>query len=265
VNKQMGMPDATGLVADGTSVYFGGSASSRKPMAFARELVRAGRQDLDVMTFVGSAEIEVLVAGGAARSVAAAYVGLGDLGAAPRFRKAVEEGALEDREHSEWTLVGGLRAGAMGIPFLPTRAAMGSEIGDRLGIEEIDDPYGGGRHLAIRPIRPDVTVIHAWRASAAGNVQMSWPPEHLWDVDVVAARAARTLVVTVEEVVPDDVIEQVAQLTRLFSFEVDAVVAAPGGSWPTASPPVTREDHDAIADYARSGGPADHPLVVGPA
>lgn len=245
---------AADLVADGDTVYVGGAVLRRKPLALCRALVEAGRRDLHVVTFAGSLEVEVLLAGGAVTTVSSAYVGLGHHGFAPRFRAASEQGGVVDHEHSEWTLLGRLRAAEMGVPFLPTRGGTGSEVVDALGYATVDDPYHGATYLAVPPLHPDVTLLHAWRASPAGDVQFVWPPEHLWDVDVLAARAARRVVVTVDEVVDDDVVAAEPQLTRLFGFEVDAIVHAPRGAWPTASPPVYDEDADAVAAYLAADG-----------
>ena len=241
------------MVPDGSFLYVGGASLRRKPMMLLRALVDVGRVELSVMTFAGSVDIEVLVGSGAATSVSSAYVGLGSLGFAPAFKRAAETGSIDDREYSEWTMLAGLRAAAMGVPFIPTRGGLGSELLDHLEPEMIDDPYGTGSYLAIAPIRPDVTVLHAWRATPAGSVQMAWPPEHLWDVDVVAARASDRTIVTVEEIVPDHVVASDAHLTVLNAADVDVVVQAPGGSWPTAGPPVHEEDHEVIRAYATEG------------
>jgi len=246
-----------GGVASGSCVYLGGAVLRRKPLAFVRALVAAGVRDLDVVTFTGSLDVELLLAGDAVRSISSAYVGLGSVGFAPRFSAAARAGTVRDVEHTEWTLLGRLRAAAMGVPFLPTRAGAGSEVVDALGFERVRDPYSGASYLALPPLRPDVAVLHAWRASPAGDVQLPWPPEHLWDVDVLAARAAERVVVTVEEVVPEATVAAAPELTRLFGFEVDAVVETPGGAWPTASPPVHDTDEAAVAAYAASGGDLD--------
>jgi glutaconate CoA-transferase subunit A len=220
------------------------------------ELAHAGRRDLDLVTFVGGLEVEALLAAGALRSVTASSVGLGLHGRAPRFAEAVAEEALEDREMSEWMLVGGLRAAAMGVPFLPTRAAIGSDLVPARGMRRVVDPYSGESFLAVPALAPDVAIIQAWRADADGNVQVPWPPDHLWDVDVVLARAARTVVVCAEEVAGSDTIARDGQLTRLFSFEVSHVVAASGGSWPTAHPPLHGEDGGWLHRHASDPGRA---------
>lgn len=255
MGRLLDLDAAADLVADGATAYLGGAVLRRKPMAFCHALAAAGRRDLHVVTFAGSLEVEVLLAGGAVGQLSTAYVGLGHHGLAPRFREAAGAGTRVDhREHSEWTLINRLRAAAMGVPFIPTRGGTGSDIVAALGYAEVVDPYGGARYLAIPPLRPDVAVLHAWRATATGDVQLTWPPEHLWDVDVLAARAADVVIVTVEEVVGEEVVAAEPHLTRLFGFEVDAVVHAPGGAWPTASPPDQDTDEGAVAAYLAGGG-----------
>lgn len=248
------LDDAVAQVRDGSVLYVGGAVLRRKPMAFCHALVAAGRRDLHLVTFAGSLEVEVLLAGGAVSVVSSAYVGLGHHGTAPHFRMASESGDLDDREHSEWSLIGRLRAAEMGVPFLPTRGGTGSEIVEALGYVTIEDPYEGGAYLAVPPLRPDVSVLHAWRGTVEGDVQFAWPPEHLWDVDVLAARAAHHVIVTVDEVVGPDLVAAQSHLTRLFGFEVDAVVHVPDGAWPTASPPTYEEDEEAISAYLASSG-----------
>lgn len=248
--------DVVAAVPDGATLGIGGVGLSRKPMRAVLEIARAGRRDLDLVTFVGGLDVEVLLAADALRSVAASSVGLGLHGRAPRFAEAVAGEEVEDREMSEWMLVGGLRAAAMGVPFLPTRAGIGSDLVTARGLRRVVDPYDGESFLAVPALRPDVAIIQAWRADASGNVQVPWPPDHLWDVDVVLARAARTVVVCAEEVVGQDTIARDGQLTRLFSFEVGHVVAASGGSWPTAHPPLHVEDGPWLHRHASDPGRA---------
>jgi glutaconate CoA-transferase subunit A len=115
------LEDAIGLVGDGDTVAIGGAVLSRKPMAAVRALAASGRRELELVTFAGSLEVEQLVAAGAVRAVRSSYVGLGSHGAAVGFTAAVSDGIIEDLEESEWMLLGRLRAGASGAPFIVTR------------------------------------------------------------------------------------------------------------------------------------------------
>lgn len=244
-----GWDDAVALVEDGSSVAFSGAVLRGKPVAAARALARAGRRDLELTTFTGSLEVELLLAANALGTVVSSYVGLGPHGLARGFSAAVAEGRVEDRELSEWMLVGGLRAAVMGLPFLPTRAALGSQLAEERGFRTILDPYTGDELLAVPAIRPDVAFLHAWRADEAGNVQFPWPPDHLADVDLLVARAARTVVVSVEEIVSADLVATEPERTKLFGFEVDLLVEAPGGARPGALPPLYHEDGEWIATH----------------
>jgi glutaconate CoA-transferase subunit A len=248
--------DAVALVEDGAAVGFSGAVLRGKPVAAALALARAGRRDLELVTFTGSAEVEVLLSAGALRSVVSSYVGLGSHGPARGFSAAVAGGTIEDREMSEWMLVGGLRAATMGIPFLPTRAALGSQLVEERGLRTVRDPYGGDELLAVPALHPDVAFVHAWRADPEGNVQLPWPPDHLADVDVLIARAARTVVVSVEEIVPVDVVAASAERTKLFGFEVDLLVESPRGAWPGSMPPLYEEDEHWLAEHLTGVGEA---------
>ncbi len=245
---------AADTVHDGETVYFGGTVLDRKPMELTRALIGAGRRDLDVVTFAGSLEIELLVAAGSVRSVAAAYVGLGRFGPAPRYVAGVKAGRFDDLEYSEWSLLGRLRAASMGIPFLPTRAGTGSETLAIHDFASVADPYSGDTYVALPPLQPDIALLHAWRASPSGHVQMASPPQHLWDVDVLAARAADRVIVGVDQIVSEEAIASTPEHTRIFGFEVDMVVELPRGSWPTSSPPQHDVDEGAIGTYVSSGG-----------
>ncbi len=250
-DRTMALDDALELIGDGASVAVGGAVLSRKPMAAVRALAQAGRRDLELITFAGSLEVELLLEAGALRAVRSSYVGLGSHGMAPRFAAAVSARSVEDSEESEWMLLGGLRAAASGLPFLPTRAALGSDLVAERGLREVTDPYTGERFLAVPALVPDVALVHAWRSDAEGNIQSRWPPDHLWDVDLLMARAARTVIVTVEQVVDAEEIRASAQHTILYGFEVDAVVETPGGARPTAFPPEYGIDETRLAELSQ--------------
>ncbi len=242
------LDDLAALVPDGSAVAFSGAVLRGKPVAAARAL--AAKRDLNLIAFTGSLEVELLLAAGALRSVTSSYVGLGSHGAARGFGRAVAAGTIDDRELSEWMLVGGLRAATMGIPFLPTRAALGSQLVEERGFRTVVDPYGGEEFLAVPPLRPEVGIVHAWRADEDGNVQFPWPPDHLADADVLVARASTTAIVTVEKIVPRRVVAQANERTRLFGFEVDLLVEAPGGARPGSLPPLYDEDEAWLEEHA---------------
>src|SRR5207342_2655414 len=129
-----------------------------------------------------------------------------------------------------------------------------SDLVAERGFRSVRDPYGGDELLAVPAIHPDVAFVHAWRADGEGNVQLPWPPDHLADVDVLVARAARTTFVSVEEIVSAEVVAAEPERTKLFGFEVDLLVEAPGGARPGALPPLYHEDGEWIAAHRESLG-----------
>lgn len=252
-SKLTTLEEALSAVGDGYVVGVGGSVLARKPMAALRCLAKRGLRELELLTFTGSLDVELLLEAGALRAVRASHVSLGEVGRARRFEQAVVTGAVEDLEESEWMLLGRLRAAASGMPFLPTRASMGSDLVPARGLREAQDPYTGERFLAVPALAPDVALVHAWRADAVGNVQLPWPPDHLWDIDVLLARAARHTIVTVERIVSSDELARSPERTKLFGFEIGAVAEAPGGAYPTASAPDYEVDLSAVAALAVQG------------
>jgi len=243
----VGLDEAVGIIRDGDTVAIGGAVLSRKPIAAVAALAHSGRRDLELVTFAGSVDVELLLGAGALRAVRSSYVGLGPHGPAPRFVEAVATGTVEDLEESEWMLLGRLRAAAAGMPFIATRAAMGSDLVQARGLREVSDPYSGERFLALPALHPDVAIVHAWKSDPRGNIQAPWPPDHLADVDLLLARAARRVIVTVERLVESEDVDASARDTVLYPFEVDAVVVAKNGAAPTAFPPLYGLDPPELA------------------
>ncbi len=245
------LDEAVAVIRDGDTVAIGGAVLSRKPIAAVRALARLGRRDLELVTFAGSLDVELLLGAGALRAVRSSYVGLGPHGPAPRFAQAVATGTVEDLEESEWMLLGRLRAAAAGMPFIVTRAAMGSDLVTARGLREVSDPYSGERFLALPALHPDVAIVHAWKSDPRGNIQAPWPPDHLADVDLLLARAARHVIVTVERLVESEDVDASARDTVLYPFEVDAVAVAKNGAAPTAFPPLYGLDYPDLTELTK--------------
>jgi len=246
-SKVTSVDDAVELVRDGASLGIGGVLLRRKPIAFLSALADAGLRDLRLLTFLASLDVDLLVARGSVAEVHAGYVGFEQLGFAPAFGRAVAAGEVRALEYSELVFVSGLRASLAGLPFLPTRGARGSDLVAELGLREIECPYTGERLLAAPAIRPDVCVIHAEAADEQGNVIAPSTHDFLFDADATLARASAAVVVTAERIVATSEIRRAGAL--LFSYEVDAVVEAPRGAWPTALPGVYGADLEAVRAY----------------
>jgi glutaconate CoA-transferase subunit A len=249
VDKRMTAEAAVRLIGDGDHVAIGGTLYSRTPMALVFALLRQRRQHLTVSRPLACYEVELFLSTGALDKIVTSWVGIGlPWGLAPIFRHYVEQGeALYD----EWShLAMGLRykAGAMGVPFLPSLTMLGSDLARTLDLQSVTCPYTGQQLAAVPALNPDVALIHAHRADMFGNVQVDGY-RHM-DADI--ARAARKVIVSAEQIVsPAEIAARPAQ-TMLPHFAVDAVVAAPHGAYPHECYGLYAADLEHFDAYARS-------------
>jgi len=241
-------------------------------MAMVRELIRQERRALTLVCLVGGIPVDWLAAAGCLSRFVGAAVSMEQFGLCNQYRRAVERGEIAVEELSETALLARLGAGARGLPFQITRGLLGTDLIDLQPdvLRVIEDPFGSGRRVvACRALVPDVAIVHAHRADREGNVQMD--PTALWPDIRVFPKAARTVIVTVEEVVGGERIRAQPDRVVLPSFAVDAVVHAPYGAHPTSCFPRYGYDtafHRAWAGAARDPERAREFLerhVIGPA
>jgi len=238
-------PDKTTTLAEalrrhvpaGATVYLG--AAHGRPNPAVRELVRqwwGKTPDFTLATVGLGSPWTALVHGGLLRRVITTFMGEGYPFPTPQalISRAVLEGRLEVSNWSMLSFPLRLLAGAMGVPFLPTRSLLGStmeEDNTRSGdLIAADDPFGTeGRVAYVRALVPDVALLHGWAADRAGNVITGSPLNE----NMYGAMAARGgAVVTVEKIVSTDFIRRHADLVRLPGQYVRAVVEAPHGNHP---------------------------------
>ena len=212
-------------------------------------------------TFLGSLDVELLAAHGALAEAHTAYVGFEQLGFAPAYEAAVAAGELQAVETTEYLFVTGLRAAVAGLPYLPTRAAAGSDVLGELGYAEVTCPYTGQPLIAVPALNLDVAVIHAEAADARGNVMGPAAKAFLYDLDANLARAATTVIVTVERLATDAELRAARHRTLLFAHEVDAVVVTPRGAAPTALPGSYDADLEAVRRYL-AAAPGARPEAI---
>jgi len=224
-------------VEPGDTLYFG--AAHGRSNAAMREIARQwwGKTPGFTLAAVGiGSPWTALIHGNLVRRAITTFMGEGYPFPTPQalISRAVLEGRLEVQNWSMLTFPLRLLAGAMGVPFLPTKSLLGSSMeednaraGDFLAV---DDPFGGpGRVGYVRALVPDVALIHGWAADRAGNVIIGTPMnENLYG----AMAARRGTVVTVERIVPTEFIRRHAQLVKLPAQYVRAVVEAPQGCHP---------------------------------
>jgi glutaconate CoA-transferase subunit A len=256
LSKVRKVAEAAALVPDGATIGIGGLSMNGAPMGFVRELVRRGVKDLTVVAIVSSMAVDWLVAGGCVRKVVAGLVSFEGFGLAPNFRRAAQAGEIEVEEYSEHLLICRLQAAAYKLPFMPTKAGIGTDVLD-LHPETTrleTDPSTGELYVACTPLPLDIAVVHAHDADLAGNVRVN--PKLIWmDSDVV--RAASTTIVTAERIVPTHTFVSAPERTTYPSFVVDTVVEMPWGAYPTSLFPEYTHHSAYFEDYLEATGDAD--------
>jgi glutaconate CoA-transferase, subunit A len=229
MDKRMDLAQAAALVSDGDTVAMGGCLYSRAPYAALFELVRAGKSDLTLARNLMCYEAELTLVRGVASRLMASWVGIGLPWGIPKvFRQFVER---DPSIYEEWShLSFGLRflAGSMGMPFLPTASLLGSDLLERSPAQEMRCPFTGELLVAVPACQPEVAIIHAHRADPEGNAQVDGPVY----MDLEFARAAKTVIVTTEQLVTAEAVTRSADRTVVPGFLVDAVVEVPFGAYP---------------------------------
>jgi glutaconate CoA-transferase subunit A len=228
--KVMSLDEAAALVPDGASVGIGGSTLSRTPMAMIWALIRAGRKDLFCARSITSCEGELLFASGTSRHILTSWFSQGIVWGVSRImRLHTEQGRARFEEWSHMAVGLRFRAGAMGVPFLPMRSMMGSDVMVQLpDAKLIDCPFTGEKLVLVPALNPEIALIHVQRCDAYGNAQIDGLP--FMDIDL--AMAANRVILTTERVVSNDKIRRAPDLTKIPFMAVDAVVEAPFGSAP---------------------------------
>jgi glutaconate CoA-transferase, subunit A len=233
--------DAVQWIADGMTIAIG----QPTPMALVRQIIRRGIRNLTIVD--AGFSLDLLVAAGCVRKVISYYAG-GGFGnpVMPAFRRAAEHGEIEVWECEEGILCAGLQAAAQMLPFLPWRGGVGTslpEINPELKV--FTDPIKGESLLAVPPIKPDVTILHAATADAYGNVQHHGGPG--W-IDLFMYRAADRTIVQVERVVSNEQVRGDPWKTTIPS--ADAIVRAPFGAHPFYSRGFYLQDNEHLREYS---------------
>jgi glutaconate CoA-transferase subunit A len=243
--KQMSLDEAIQrFVPDGAAVAMGMALESLIPFAAGHALIRQRRRDLELIGPISDMLFDQLIGAGCVRRVTAAWVGNVSAGLGHNYRRAVEEGVprpLELEEHSNFSVGLGLQAAALGVPYLPTRTLLGSDLArDNPRITRAED---GLHHIVA--IEPDVAILHVQRADAEGHA-------HCWgNLGLVreAGLAARAVILVTEELASSEVLLSDPNRILLPPHRVVAVVHEPGGAHPSPVQGFYARDHAAFGEY----------------
>ncbi len=262
-DKRLTHDDVVAELRDGMTIGIGGWASRRKPMSLVRAILRSPLTDLTIVSY-GGPDIGLLCAAGKVRKAVYGFVSLDTIPLEPHFRIARQTGAVEAMELDEGMMLLGLQAAAWRLPFLPTRAGLGSDLLRVMPeIKTVRSPYpgpdgGDGEELVAMPaLELDVALIHMNRADQGGNAQFLGPD--LYMDDLMAMAATKTFLSTERIVATEDLAQEGSFHTqRISRLMVTGVVEAPNGAHFTECPPDYARDEAFQREYAATAGAPDN-------
>lgn len=228
--KVMSLTEAIHLIQDGDHVAAGGCHYSRTPMAAIWELIRQKKKDLIYSRSISSTEGDLLLVAEATKHVITSWFSPGvTWGVSRAMRHYIQEKLAIYEEWSHMSLGLRYRAGAMGIPFIPTRVMLGSDLFPRLPeLKEMECPYTGEKLALVPALNPNVAILHTQRCDPYGNVQSEGLP--FMDQDI--AGASDKVIITTERIISNDQVRRSPDRTSIPFFQVDAVVEVPYGCLP---------------------------------
>jgi glutaconate CoA-transferase subunit A len=236
------LADAVEAVPDGATVALGGVRLQRRPMALVRALAEAGRRDLRVVAFLGSLDVEVLLAAGCVAELHSPGVSLDAAGLAPRYRAARQAGEPRFVEWSEGLMLTAFEASTRGVPSLPAWMGLGSDLPSlNPWLREGPDPFDDTPVMNVRALDIDVALLHVPGVDSAGNAYVDGD----LGADGLLARAARRTFVTFEERRRADPLR--AAISRIW---IEGAIEAPRGAWPGGCHPLYPPDLDAVRESA---------------
>jgi glutaconate CoA-transferase, subunit A len=267
-DKRMTVDDIVGELASGMTIGFGGWGSRRKPMAVVRAICRSDLDDLTIVAY-GGPDIGLLCAAGKVRKVVCAFVTLDSIALDPHWRAARQHGRVELMEVDEGMFFLGLQAASWRVPFLPTRAGLGSDVlVVNPDLRLVRSPYGPGHPYLADPADADVelvampalhldaAIVHTNRADTAGNGQVLSPDTFF---DPLFLGAAQRRFMTTERIVENGTLANEARplsTVPIHRMLTDGVAEARRGAHFTANPPDYGRDEAFQKEYAAAAADA---------
>jgi len=241
--------EALAPIADGATLLIPREGAG-VAMEATRALIRRGVRGLTLLAVPTSTmQADLMIGAGCVAAVEAAAVSLGEFGPAPRFTAAITSGSIAMRDSTCPAVHAGLQASEKGVPFMPLRGLIGSDIlANRPDWRVINNPFAADDPIVLLPaVRPDVALFHAPMADRHGNV---WIGQQR-DLVLMAHASAKT-VVTVEKIVEGNLLEDATLgAGTLGGFYLEALAVAPRGAWPLPLPDQYPADDAHLAEYAK--------------
>lgn len=238
-------------VSDGCYLAMGGFGHVRVSMASIYEMIRQRKRNIIMAGKTAVHDIDLLIGGGCVDRVEVAYSFAHELrGLSACGRRSVEQGKVKvvaeiSNAGYQWRFM----AAQMGLPFIPTRAMLGTDTLEKSSAKVITDPFSGKPICLVPAAYPDVAIIHVPRCDKYGNCQIDGTMVE----DFELARAARRLIISTEKIVSNEEMREKPWLTKIPYFHVDAVVEQRYGSHPCQMPLQYFFDEEHIGEWLTSG------------
>lgn len=253
MTKLMTADDAVATLESGMTLGIGGWGSRRKPMSLVRALLRSDVTDLTVVTY-GGPDVGLLCAAAKVRKLIYGFVTLDSIPLEPHFRAARQNGTIPELvEYDEGMLQWALFAGSLRLPFLPTRAGLGSGVIDvNPDLRTVTSPYADSEELlAVPAVRLDAAFVHMNRADARGNSQYLGPDIYFDDLYLGACDTGRRFVSCERVVETGELLDEGSFHTlRINRSMVDGVIESPNGAHFTSCEPDYDRDEAFQTEYA---------------
>ena len=247
------------FVLDGSIVGMGGQSIGRNSMALAHEILRQGKKGLTLVGCNLALSMDIMVGAGLVRRTELGTGNLERFGTAFQWRRAIEAGHLEVEDYSHLAMASRFLAGALGLPFMPSKSLLGTDIlkkrssDARKPFEIVDNPWNPGEPVVLLPAcTPDVSILHVQKADEMGNVII----EGFTTQEPEMVRASKSVIVSCEEIVSTDQVRRDPDRTTIPYIYVDAVVEQPWGAYPTSTYRYYEHDAEHLTHYqtcARTG------------
>jgi glutaconate CoA-transferase subunit A len=230
MKKIVSCSKAVATIENGNCLAIGGNVLHRSPMGLVREVARQKKQNLKLVKTAGAHDVDVLVRAGCVESVDAGFISYEtEYGLATYYRKAAENGEIRANEHACYTVISALNAAKIGVPFMPVRGLMISDLIEvNSYFDKVCDPFSGQEITVVKAIIPDVAIIHVNACDEEGNAIIEGPK---FD-DVLMSRASKRIILSTEKIISKAQIRLNQENVAIPGFLVEAIVVMPRGSAP---------------------------------
>jgi glutaconate CoA-transferase subunit A len=252
LDKIKNLQDVVQSIPSGSHITFSGFGHTLTPMAVVREIIRQGKKNFTMTGISECWAADMLIGAGAIDKLYFSNFMFEGYGRCRNFSRAIEEETIKVEDYSHYALASRFAAGAIGVPYLPIKSMLGSDILE-IGFDDnkykVDHcPYTDEKIVLVPAVRPDFAIIHGHRADAKGNVQIIGAKAIIEE----QVRAAKNVIVTVEKIVDSELIRSNPEFTIIPGFLVSALVEVPYGAHPTGMYRMYDFDSSHIEKYIES-------------